>query len=245
MNKLCIVTGGANGIGEGIVRRLHQDGYEVLFCDVDKEKGEALAQELSYKKKSTHFVSCDVKNPADVGQMIDAAAGLKVPIYAVVNNAGIFPRRAFLEVSLQEWNDVIATNLTGPFLVTQKIVPLMLPQGEGIIVNIASGQSYRGDALGIHYTSTKHAIRGFTKSLALALGPHGIRVNAIAPGATLTIQALQARTREEIIERGRQLPLGRTGQPKDIAGVVSFLLGPDAGYITGQTIPVNGGADMP
>lgn len=121
----------------------------------------------------------------------------------------------------------------------------MLPNGDGVIVNIASGQSFRGDALGVHYTSTKHAIRGLTKSLALALGPHGIRVNAIAPGPTLTSQALQTRSHEYLIERGRQLPLGRVGQAQDIAAVVSFLLGDDARYITGQTIPVNGGSDMP
>ncbi|MEX0806545.1 MAG: SDR family oxidoreductase [Candidatus Binatia bacterium] len=245
MNQLCIVTGGANGIGEGIVRRLHDDGYCVLFCDVDKQKGEALAQELTRDQNPAFFLSCDIKNTTDIGRMTDAAANLKIPVYAVINNAGIFPRRAFLEIPLQEWNEVVATNLTGPFLVTQQVVPLMLPNRDGAIVNIASGQSFRGDALGIHYTSTKHAIRGLTKSLALALGPHGIRVNAIAPGPTLTSQALQARSREELIDRGRQLPLGRVGEPEDIAAVVSFLLGPDGHYITGQTIPVNGGSDMP
>lgn len=245
MSQLCIVTGGANGIGEGIVRRLHDDGYDVLFCDVDTRKGEALSQELSRGNHAVHFIPCDVKSVADVSQMINAARDLRIPIYSLINNAGIFPRRVFSEVSLQEWNEVIATNLTGPFLVTQQVVPLMLPNGDGVIVNIASGQSFRGDALGVHYTSTKHAIRGLTKSLALALGPHGIRVNAIAPGPTLTSQALQARSHEELIERGRQLPLGRVGQAQDIAAVVSFLLGDDARYITGQTIPVNGGSDMP
>lgn len=121
----------------------------------------------------------------------------------------------------------------------------MLPHCDGVIVNIASGQSFRGDALGVHYTSTKYAIRGLTKSLALALGSYRIRVNAIAPGPTLTAQTLQARSCDELIARGHQLPLGRIGQPQDIAGTVSFLLGDDARYITGQTIPVNGGADMP
>jgi 3-oxoacyl-[acyl-carrier protein] reductase len=245
MSQLCIITGGANGIGEGIVRRLHDDAYDVLFCDVDIRKGEALSQELSRDNHAAHFIPCDVKSVADVSRMINAARDLKIPVYALINNAGIFPRRAFLEVSLEEWNEVIATNLTGPFLLAQQIVPLMLPNRDGVIVNIASGQSFRGDALGVHYTSTKHGVRGLTKSLALALGPHGIRVNAIAPGPTLTSQALQARSREDLIERGRQLPLGRIGEAQDLAGVVSFLVGNDARYITGQTIPVNGGSDMP
>jgi NAD(P)-dependent dehydrogenase (short-subunit alcohol dehydrogenase family) len=245
MSQLCIVTGGANGIGEGIVRRLHDEGYTVLFCDVDKKKGEALSQELHHDNHAAHFIACDIKIVADVSRMTRAARDLDIPVHALINNAGIFPRRVFSEVSLQEWNEVISTNLTGPFLVTQQVVPLMLPHRDGVIINMASGQSFRGDALGIHYTSTKHAIRGLTKSLALALGPHGIRVNAIAPGPTLTSQALQARSREELIDRGRQLPLGRIGQPQDIAAVVSFLLSDDARYITGQTIPVNGGSDMP
>jgi NAD(P)-dependent dehydrogenase (short-subunit alcohol dehydrogenase family) len=243
--SLRIVTGGANGIGEGIVRRLHDDGYAVLFCDVDKKKGDALSRELSSDDHAVHFIASDVKIVADVSRMIDAACKLKIPVHALINNAGIFPRRVFSEVSLQEWNQVVATNLTGPFLVTQRVVLLMLPNCGGVIVNIASGQSFRGDALGVHYTSTKHAIRGLTKSLALALGPHNIRVNAIAPGPTLTSQTLQARSREELVDRGRLLPLRRVGQPEDVARVVSFLLGEDAQYITGQTIPVNGGSDMP
>lgn len=245
MSSLCIVTGGANGIGEGIVRRLHDDGYTVLICDVDKKKGEALSQELSRDNHAARFIECDVKIIADISHLIEATRELEVPLYALINNAGIFPRQKFSDISLQEWNEVVATNLTGPFLLTQQAVPLMHPNRDGVIINIASGQSFKGDALGVHYTSTKHAIRGLTKSLALALGPDGIRVNAIAPGPTLTLQALQVRSREELIERGCQLPLGRIGQPQDIAGVVSFLLGDDARYITGQTILVNGGSDMP
>lgn len=245
MSKLCIVTGGATGIGAGIVRRLYNDGYSVLFCDLDRENGQALVQKLSHKKNRAYFLVCDVKNPADIEQMIDFARELRIAVYALINNAGIFPRREFMKVPLEEWNEVIATNLTGPFLVAQRVVSLMLPQGDGVIVNIASGQSFRGDSLGVHYTSSKHAIRGLTKSLALALGRLGIRVNAIAPGATLTAQALQGRSRDELIARGRELPLGRIGQPEDVAGVVSFLLSDDARYVTGQTILVNGGADMP
>ncbi len=245
MNKLVVVTGGANGIGEGIVRRLAADGYDVLACDIDGEKGESVVAELSAVGLAAHFVSCDVSQPEDVQQMAAFATDLEVPIYALVNNAGIFPRSPFLEVSLEEWQKVIGTNLTGPFLVTRALVPEMLQRGDGVIVNLTSGLSFRGDAHGVHYASSKHGIRGLTKSMALALGPHGIRVNAVTPGPTETAQALQARSREELHERGRQLPLGRVGQPRDIASVVSFLLGSDAAYVTGQTLLVNGGADMP
>lgn len=243
--RLVVVTGGANGIGEGTVRRLAKDGYHVLFCDVDTPKGETVAAELTRAGLVAEFVSCDVSRPQHVSNMSQRASTIGPALYAIVNNAGIFPRRPFLELSIEEWERVIATNLTGTFLVARTLVPLMIPQHDGVIINMASGLSFRGDPLGTHYASSKHGIRGFTKSLALALGPQGIRVNAIAPGATETAQALQASSREELIERGHALPLGRIGQPSDVANVISFLLGPDARYITGQTLLVNGGADMP
>lgn len=245
MQKLAIVTGGANGIGEGIVRRLVSDGYSVLISDLDEGRGKALAAELLTPQSRVEFVHCDVGKPEDVVRMTELASRINIPVYAVINNAGIFPRTPFLELSLEEWEKVIKTNLTGPFLVTRSLIPHMLRQGDGVVINIVSGLSFRGDPLGVHYTSSKHGLRGLTKSLALALASHGIRVNAIAPGPTYTNQALQVSSPEKLLDLGRQLPLGRIGEPGDIAGVVSFLLGRDARYLTGQTILVNGGADMP
>lgn len=245
MQKLAIVTGGAKGIGEGVVRRLVSDGYGVIISDLDEGRGKALAAELSSPQVTAEFIQCDVSKPDDVNRMTVLASQIEIPVYAVINNAGVFPRTPFLEVSLEEWEQVIKTNLTGAFLVTRSLVPLMIQQGEGVVVNVASGLSFRGDPLGVHYASSKHGLRGLTKSLALALASHGIRVNAIAPGPTYTNQALQGMSSEKLLEHGRQLPLGRIGYPEDIAGVVSFLLGRDARYITGQTILVNGGADMP
>jgi NAD(P)-dependent dehydrogenase (short-subunit alcohol dehydrogenase family) len=244
MPRLVVVTGGANGLGQGIVRRLAGDGYRVLFCDVDTEGGAALAAELSSAGLAVDFLAADVSAAADVARLGSVATGLGDPVYGVVNNAGIFPRSPFLQLDLGEWNRVIATNLTGPFLVSQTLAPAMLAAGEGAIVNLASGLAFRGDPLGAHYASSKHGIRGLTKSLALALAPT-VRVNAIAPGVADTAQALQGRPHEELVAQGRGLPLGRIAQPADIARAVAFLLSPEAGFITGQTIPVNGGADMP
>jgi len=244
MPKLVVVTGGANGLGQGIVRRLAGDGYRVLFCDVDTEGGPALAVELSGAGLAVDFVPADVSVAADVARLGSVASGLGDPLYGVVNNAGIFPRSPFLQLDLEEWNRVIATNLTGPFLVSQTLAPAMLAAGEGAIVNLASGLAFRGDPLGAHYASSKHGIRGLTKSLALALAPT-VRVNAIAPSVADTAQALQGRPHEELVAQGRRLPLGRIAQPADIARAVAFLLSAEAGFITGQTIPVNGGSDMP
>lgn len=243
--KLVVVTGGAAGIGEGIVRRLADAGYAVLFCDKDVGKGKDLEEELNGSGQPVQFAPADVSQLEDVNRLASIVKSAATPLYAIVNNAGIFPRSSFPETTLDEWNRVIATNLTGPFIVSRALVPFLIEAGDGVIVNVASGLAFRGDPLGVHYSASKHGIRGLTKSLALALGRHGIRVNAVTPGMTETAQATQVRTREEIHERGRQLPLGRAGQPQDVAGVVAFLLGPDAGYMTGQTLLVNGGADMP
>jgi 3-oxoacyl-[acyl-carrier protein] reductase len=245
MGRLAVVTGGANGIGQAIVRRLAADRYTVLFCDVDREGGPALAQELTAAGLDVHFTPADVSKVEDIANLAEVVRSLDGPVYAVVNNAGIFPRSPFLELSVEDWERVLATNLTGPFLVSRALLPSMLEGGEGVIINFSSRLGYHGDPSGAHYAASKHGVRGLTKSMALALGPRGIRVNAIAPGPTDTAQAWQAGPREELLARGRQLPLGRVAQPADIANVVAFLLGPDAAYVTGQTIPVNGGADMP
>jgi NAD(P)-dependent dehydrogenase (short-subunit alcohol dehydrogenase family) len=243
--RAVVVTGGANGIGAGIVSRLAQDGYQVLFGDIDSAQGGQLQGELSKAGFAVQFVHCDVSRPDDVLKLAGVAGDLSVPLYGIVNNAGIFPRHSFLDLTLDDWEKVIATNLTGPFFVTRQLAPLLIAQGDGVVIFTVSGLSYRGDALGIHYSASKHGLRGLAKSLALALGPKGVRVNSIAPGATETAQALQARSRDELLERGKLLPLGRVGQPSDVAGVVAFLLADDARYITGQTLLVNGGADMP
>lgn len=243
--RLAVVTGGAAGIGEGIVRRLTSEGYAVLFCDTDVRRGRSLEHELKRMDTWVQFAPADVSRLEDVERLASLVKEAPAPLYAVVNNAGIFPRSTFPEMTLDEWNRVIATNLTGPFIVSRSLAPFLIESGDGVIVNIASGLAFRGDPLGVHYSASKHGIRGLTKSLALALGRHGIRVNAVTPGMTETAQAMQVSSREEIHERGRQLPLGRAGQPHDVAGVVAFLLGVDAVYMTGQTLLVNGGADMP
>lgn len=245
MGKLAVVTGGANGIGKGIVRRLAMDGYQVLFCDVDKNGAEAHMDELRAANLDVQFCLCDVSNPEHVARLADAVNQLENRVYAIINNAGIFPRTPFLELELEEWGRVIATNLTSAFLVTRALVSPMLQTRDGVVVNLVSGLAFRGDPLGAHYSASKHGLRGLTKSLAMALGGYGIRVNAIAPGPTETAQALQGMAREDLLALGSRLPLGRVGQPADVAAAVAFLLGPDARYITGQTILVNGGSDMP
>jgi NAD(P)-dependent dehydrogenase (short-subunit alcohol dehydrogenase family) len=170
MRKLAVVTGGANGIGKGIVRRLAMDGYQVLFCDVDKEGGEAHMDELRAGNLDAQFCLCDVSSPEHVGRLADVVNRLDDRVYAIINNAGIFPRTPFLELKLEEWERVITTNLTSVFLVTRALVSAMLQARDGAVVNLVSGLAFRGDALGTHYSASKHGLRGLTKSL-VSYGP--------------------------------------------------------------------------
>src|SRR6187200_2650312 len=123
MDRLCIVTGGANGIGAAIVKRLHEDGYHVLFCDVDRENGERLAKDLSRNEHAVSFVPCDIESDTDVGRMVENVAGLGIQLYASSIMREYFADDSFWDISLQEWTDVIATNLTAPFLLAQRLVP--------------------------------------------------------------------------------------------------------------------------
>jgi NAD(P)-dependent dehydrogenase (short-subunit alcohol dehydrogenase family) len=166
---------------------------------------------------------------------------LGVP-FAIVNNAAIYPRAFVVDLDPDEWDRVLRINLTGPFLCTRSFAPAMQQGKRGAIVNIASTVGLKGDPRGAHYASSKAGLIALTKSFALALGPSGIRVNCVMPGLAETAQPLGAMSREELLGRGKDFPLGRVGQPDDTAGMVAFLLGPDAGYMTGQSIAVNGGA---
>ena len=168
------------------------------------------------------------------------------PIFAVVNNAGINPRSMAIDVPLEMWNQTLAVNVTGSFLTAQAFGRQMMDAGHGVVLNLSSGRAVAGAVTGVHYAASKAAIIAMTKTLATEWGPHGIRVNAIIPGVSETRQPLEADgvTLENLRERGEKLPLGRVGHPDDIAGMVALLLSPDAAYMTGQSVAINGGAIM-
>ena len=162
----------------------------------------------------------------------------------LVNNAGVFPRSEFLELSEREWDHVLGVNLKGGFLCAQAAARAMVAgQRAGAIVNISSS-AIRGDARGVHYSASKAGVLGMTRAMALALAPHRIRVNAIAPGLTDTAQPRYGNTEEQIAVRAREIPLGRIAKPEEIARIAVFLASEDSGWITGELIHVNGGAYM-
>jgi 3-oxoacyl-[acyl-carrier protein] reductase len=160
-----------------------------------------------------------------------------------VNNAGIFPRVGFLEMTEAQWDEVLNVNLKGTFFCTQTVIRQLVEQGRpGAVVNLASSAAFRSSPRGVHYVSSKAGIVGFTRATALELARYRIRVNAIAPGTTDTAQPRYGMSEEELQAVGRQVPLGRMAVPDDIASMAVFLASEDASHITGQTMHVNGGA---
>ena len=243
--KVALVTGAQQGIGRAIAIALARDGAEVgvNFLD-DFAAAESVAREVRGLGRRAAVVKADVVKAAEVEALVSAVAKELGPPDVLINNAGVFPRSAFLEMTEHEWDHVLSVNLKGGFLCTQAVARALVAAGRpGAIVNIASS-AVRGDPRGVHYSASKAGVVGMTRAMALALAPHRIRVNAIAPGLTDTMQPRYGNTEEQIAERAREIPLGRMAQPEEIARVAVFLATSDAEWITGELIHVNGGAYM-
>lgn len=229
--RTAIVTGGARGIGEAYVRALHAEGMRVVIADVLAEQGKALAEELD----GARFCALDVTDEgawdAAVAATLDAFGAVDV----LINNAGIANAAPIEHFTLAKWNAVLAVNLTGVFLGCRAVVPAMKAAGRGAIVNVSSVEGLRGSERLHGYTAAKFGVRGLTKSLAVELGPAGIRVNSLHPGFVATDMTTR-------IDPGRlQIPLGRPGVPADLAGALVFLAGDASAYLTGAEIVVDGG----
>ncbi|MCH8916608.1 MAG: SDR family oxidoreductase [Proteobacteria bacterium] len=235
------VTGAARGIGRAIACTLAARGARVAVLDT--EPGGETAGLCKDAGGEGHYFRCDVSDPSDVAAVAAAVRDALGAPFGLVNDAGIFPRVRLMEMPLDEWNRVIAVNLTGAFLCTRAFAPAMVETGRGAIVNISSGHGLQGDAKAGAYCATKAGIISLTKSFALELAPH-VRVNSVLPGVTETAMPLAATNVDELRGRGANIPLGRIGAPIDIARVVGFLMSADAAYLTGQGISVNGGRSM-
>ena len=239
-----VVTGAAQGIGRAVALRLAVSGARLALWDV---KADGLAETADLCRKSGVEV---LTAAVDMGEKDHVAAAAKAvgaawgAPFGFVSNAGIFPRSAILETDPAVWERVLKVNLVGAFLLARHLGPLMAAKKRGAAVMIASGRALQGTPRGAHYAASKAGLVSFTKSLALELAPQGIRVNCVIPGVTETAQPLEDSTLEEVRARGSRIPLGRIGQPDDIAAGVAMLLGKDAVYMTGQSIALNGGAQM-
>lgn len=242
-NRVALVTGAQQGIGRAIALAFAGAGARVVvnYLD-DRAAGERVCAEIAAKGGEALAVQADVANAADVARLVAAGAAFG-GIDLLVNNAGIFPRVGFLEMSDADWDAVLDVNLKGAFRCTRKVAELLVAQGRpGAIVNISSVAAFSGPPLGVHYAASKAGLLGLTRASAMALAPHRIRVNAIAPGLTDTAQPRHGDTEEAIAARAAQLPLGRIIAPDEIASVATFLASEESGQVTGQTIHVNAGS---
>jgi 3-oxoacyl-[acyl-carrier protein] reductase len=244
--KVALVTGAQQGIGRAIAIALARDGAAVgvNYLD-DHDAAEQVASAVRGSGRRACLVRGDVSSASDAAAMVDAVTRELGAPAILVNNAGIFPRVDFLAMTEADWDRVLDVNLKGTFLCGQAAARRMVDAGVGgVIVNLAS-VAMRGTPLGVHYSASKAGVMGLTRAMALALAPVRIRVNAIAPGLTDTAQPRYGNTEAELVELGRQIPLGgRMATPDEIARVAVFLASDEAGWITGQTIHVNGGAFM-
>jgi NAD(P)-dependent dehydrogenase (short-subunit alcohol dehydrogenase family) len=239
-----IVTGAAQGIGRAVALRLAVRDAHVAVWDT---KAEAIEGTAALCRQQGAMARAAVVDIGDAKQIEAAVAAFEREWGrpdGLVNNAGIFPRARALDMNLAEWDRVLRVNLTGTFVCARAVAARMKEDGRGAIVNMASGRALAGAANGAHYSASKGGIIALTKSLAHDWAGYGIRVNCVIPGITDTAQPRIEMDDNELYAMGARIPLGRIGQPQDIAAAVAFLLGDDAAYMTGQSIAVNGGAIM-
>jgi len=243
-NRIAIVTGAGQGIGRAIALGMAREGAALVIADLDEANAGAVGREIERVGGKASALYTDISNEGSVRGMIDHTLNEHGRVDILVNNAGIFPTSSVEEMAEEEWDRVIGTNLIGTFLCSRAVVPHLLTQRSGRIISLTSGRAFQGARHGAHYAASKAGIIAFSKSLAIELAPYGITVNVICPGITDTAQPRGHQTEEQIYAQGQRIPLGRIGQPEDLVGPAIFLASDAAGFITGQTILVNGGGIM-
>ncbi|MEO0546113.1 MAG: SDR family oxidoreductase [Pseudomonadota bacterium] len=244
--KIAIVTGGAQGIGYAIAKRYLTEGAKVVVADVNHEKGEAAKEELSALGE-IDFIPCDVGERLDVHNLVAATIDQFGDVDVLVNNAGIVVGGDFLEISEKDFDEVLRVNLKGSFLCAQAVAKHLVRKvtaGEapGSIINMSSTNAKLAIPAQIPYTVSKGGVRQLTNVLAQYLAPYGIRVNAIGPGSIATEMLESVNSNPEAKRRVlSRTPMGRVGEPEEIAGIATFLACSDSAYVTGQTIYADGG----
>jgi NAD(P)-dependent dehydrogenase (short-subunit alcohol dehydrogenase family) len=244
--KTAIVTGAGSGIGRAIAHRLAEDGLAVAVLDLDDRSAVQVAEEIRQKGNEAIAVGgVDVSERSQVDDAVERVRRGLAPVLVLINNAGVTGFKEFLKISDDRWDRIMQVNLNGPFYCTQAVLPDMIDAGWGRVVNISSSSAQSGQPYMVHYVTSKAGLIGFTKALALEVGPKGITVNTIPPGF---IDTPMLRASEErgvlggtVEHHAGQTPVRRAGRPEDIAAACSFLVSEDAGYITGQVLGVNGG----
>lgn len=243
--RVAIVTGGGQGIGRVFAQAFAAAGAVAVVADRNAEKAEAVAAGIG---GSAMAVAADVGDPGSVERMVQSVEAAHGRIDILVNNAAIFSTltmRPFEQIPLAEWDDVLRVNLTGPFLCARAVLPLMRRAGWGRIVNIGSGATTLGRPGYLHYIASKSALVGMGRSMAHELGPDGITVNTILPGATFTEVERNTITPDEVERIVARQCIHRPQMPEDLVGALLFLCSPGASFVTGQALTVDGGATHP
>jgi 3-oxoacyl-[acyl-carrier protein] reductase len=239
-DAVVVITGGTGAICTQVARRFAEEGAHPVLVDV---RAPGAAVEID--GRATPVLACDVTLDIDVRRMADAVVARFGRVDVLVNGAGVMTWTPIVDLPEEEWDRVVDITLKGTFLVSRAIGSRMVERRGGAIVNIASGLGHTPVVEVGHYAAAKAGVIALTKTMALELAPHRIRVNAVAPGAIDTPLIWPRRSRDEIAAMGTRIPLGRVGQPDDVATVVVFLASSAAAYMTGQTLFINGGALMP
>lgn len=238
--KVVLVTGGSKGIGKAIVEACARNGAAVLFTyNSGETESKGIIEALTAEGLNVSCLKADVSDPEGVKMLFKAVKERLGRLDALVNNAGVVSNNLLLMTSDSEYQKVIGTNCTGSFLCLRAAVKMMMPKRSGKIVNIASIVGVHGNSGQVAYSASKAFVIGMTKAAAKELGPHGITVNAVAPGVidTNMTNGLKAEIKEELLGR---VALGRIGTPQDVAGAVLFLLSPMSDYVSGQVLGVDG-----
>lgn len=240
--KVALVSGAGKNIGRAIALQLAQDGATVIVNGrSDQAAIEAVAEEIRAAGGKAIAHLADVTDQDAVVAMVARAEAELGGIDIAVANAGLRRQTPFLEISLAEWREILSVALDGAFILSQAVVPLMIRRGGGAIVGLSGISTHIGTPNRPHVSASKAGLEGLMRALAVELAPHNIRCNAVAPGTIDTVRGASAGAQPSTI-RVEGVPLRRRGTVEEIAGVVRLLVGPEGGYVTGQTIHVNGGA---
>lgn len=244
-DKVAVVTGSARGLGRAFSQRFAEEGAKLVVCDtLDCTQ---TAQEIEAAGGEVLALKTDVASEPSTVEMAKKAVERFGRIDILVNNAAIYggiQLKPFYDITVGEWDQLMAVNLKGMWLCCKAVFPYMQEQGRGKIINISSGVHFKGSPYFIHYSASKGGVVGFTRALAREIGQYNINVNSVAPGLTVTQASLDLDTEERFEKNMETRSLKRLEQPEDLVGAVVFLASGDSDFITGQTIVVDGGSIM-
>jgi NAD(P)-dependent dehydrogenase (short-subunit alcohol dehydrogenase family) len=244
--KMALVSGAASGIGRGIARRLGEMGAAVVILDIDEKKGVEVASEIVAQGGRTEFIKCDVRSDMDCRSAADESIKKFGRIDILCNNAGITIRKDCVELREEEWDQVLGVGLKGAYLLSHHVIPHLIRNGGGSIINIGSGWSLKGGPKAVSYCAAKGGLLNLTRAMAIDHGRHGIRVNCVCPGDVDTplLRSECAQLGEDIekfMKEAAARPIGRVGTPEDVANAVLFFASDMSKWVTGAFLAVDGG----